>query len=181
MRKRSESEPRRLLALYLGDHLAGATAGLELMRRIARQHRGGPAAARLARLAAEAEEDRDALREVMTALDLPLSSGRAALGWLGEKAGRLKLNGRLLSRSPLSDAVELEAMRLGVEGKADCRRSLQAVADTDPRIDRGRIDARLAGARHQSDVLGMLRTEASDRVFAGLAPRTPVRTARGRR
>ncbi|MBD3580011.1 hypothetical protein ICJ52_27830 [Streptomyces sp. KD18] len=164
----------------MGDHLAGATAGLELMRRIARQHRGGPAAARLARLAAEAEEDRDALREVMTALGLPLSSGRAALGRLGEKAGRLKLNGRLVSRSPLSDAVELEAMRLGVEGKADCWRSLRAVADTDPRIDRGRIDALLARARHQSALLGMLRTEASDRVFAGAAPRTPARAGRGR-
>jgi hypothetical protein len=31
-------------------------------------------------------------------------------GWIGEKAGRLKLNGRLRSRSPLSSLEELEMM-----------------------------------------------------------------------
>jgi hypothetical protein len=37
--------------------------------------------------------------------------------WLAEKAGRLKLNGSLLSYSPLSRLEELELLALGVEGK----------------------------------------------------------------
>ena len=41
-------------------------------------------------------------------------------GWIGERAGRLKLNGHLLSRSPLSSLEELELLRLAVEGKAAC-------------------------------------------------------------
>lgn len=43
-------------------------------------------------------------------------------GWLAEKAGRLKLNGRPLRRSPLSGLVELEMMHLAVEGEQACWR-----------------------------------------------------------
>jgi hypothetical protein len=44
----------------------------------------------------------------------------------GEKAGRLKFNGRLPARSPLSNLEELEMLRLGVKGKA--RADLAALA-----------------------------------------------------
>jgi hypothetical protein len=43
---------------------------------------------------------------------------------MGEKAARLKLNGHLLARSPLSSLEELEMLRLGVEGKAAGWRTL---------------------------------------------------------
>ena len=41
-------------------------------------------------------------------------------GWVAEKAGRLKLNGSLLTYSPLSRLVELEGLSLGVEGNFRC-------------------------------------------------------------
>nr|WP_239148871.1 hypothetical protein [Streptomyces sp. SID12501] len=60
--------------------------------------------------------------------DLGVSTdhSKAALGRLSEKAGRLKPNGRLFSRSPLSDVLELESMLLGVQGKTSCWRPLTA-------------------------------------------------------
>ena len=62
-----------LLGIYLNDHLAGATAGTELARRMARSHRGGEGSARedssaLSRLAAEIAQDRSALLTIMAAL-----------------------------------------------------------------------------------------------------------------
>ena len=54
----------------------------------------------------------------MTALGIPVRAYKVGVAWIGEKAGRLKFNGRILSRSPVSDLEELELLRLGVEGKA---------------------------------------------------------------
>ena len=53
----------------------------------------------------------------MASLGVTEDKVKVAGGWLGEKAGRLKPNGHLLSRSPLSPVVELEALSIGIEGK----------------------------------------------------------------
>src|SRR5437763_6045555 len=91
-----------LLGIYLNDHLAGAAGGLELFRRALASHRRTAAEPVLERLAQEVEEDREALLRIMTTLELPVRQYKVAAGWLAEKAGRAKPNGRLLSRSPLS-------------------------------------------------------------------------------
>ncbi|MEU2391801.1 hypothetical protein [Streptomyces sp. NPDC007369] len=183
MKERSDLHEGRLLAVYLNDHLTGANAGVSLIRRMVRQHRGTPMEPQLERLAGQIAEDRDSLREIMTALDIPAMHARAVLGRVGEMAGRLKLNGRLVSRSPLSDVMELEVMRLGVEGKAAAWRSLQSIAATDARLDRGSIDRLLERAQRQAGQLESMRTAASDRVFAPTVRRTqtraPARSAPG--
>jgi hypothetical protein len=51
---------RRLLAIYLNDHLAGATAGLELARRARGSNRDTELGEFLERLTGEIEEDREA-------------------------------------------------------------------------------------------------------------------------
>ncbi|MFD0266516.1 hypothetical protein ACFVGY_07965 [Streptomyces sp. NPDC127106] len=175
MKERSDLHEGRLLAVYLNDHLTGANAGVSLIRRMVRHHRGSPMEPQLERLAAQIAEDRDSLREVMTALDIPAMHARTVLGRIGEMASRLKLNGRLVSRSPLSDVIELEAMRLGVEGKAALWRSLQSIATTDARLDRSCIDRLLERAQRQAGLLESLRTAASDRVFAPAVRRTQTR------
>ncbi|MET9604828.1 hypothetical protein ABZZ17_07135 [Streptomyces sp. NPDC006512] len=184
-KERADPTPERLLAIYLNDHLTGSNAGVELIRRIARQHRGTRVSPELERLAREIAEDRESLREIMTALDVPLMYGRAALGWAAEKAGRLKFNGTVVKRSPLSDVIELEAMRMGVEGKADCWRSLQGVATSDARVDRASVDRLLERAERQAGTLQSMRTAAADSRFAPAGPRaaapgTARRHLRGR-
>jgi len=107
----------RFLTVYLNDHLAGATAVVELVRRAAGAYEGTQLGAFLSRLAEEFGEDRAALRRVMAAAGVGEQSAKLALAWLAEKAGRLKLNGTILSRSPLTPLVELEAVEVGVYGK----------------------------------------------------------------
>ncbi|MFD3696833.1 hypothetical protein ACFWUZ_11895 [Streptomyces sp. NPDC058646] len=162
---RAAPSPDRLLGIYLNDHLAGAGAGVALARRMARTHRDTPAGPRLAEMASEIAEDQDSLREAMTALDVPLQWPRTAVGRLAEKVGRAKLNGRLVRRSPLSDLIELEALRLGVEGKGALWRALLVVAASDTRLDRVAL-ARLAErAERQARLLESLRLDAVHRAF----------------
>lgn len=88
-----------LLAIYLNDHFAGATGGVELFKRAAQSH-GGAERNALVELARQVEEDREALAQVMADLGVPVDRPKAAVGWIAEKAGRLKPNGHLFSRSP---------------------------------------------------------------------------------
>ncbi|MFD3328442.1 hypothetical protein [Streptomyces sp. NPDC058701] len=153
------------LGIYLNDHLAGAGGGVELFRRAARAHRDDALGPPLEALAKEVAADRESLRALMAALGVPAKRTRMAAGWVAEKAGRLKLNGRLLSRSPLSDVLELEAMRLGVEGKAACWRSLRAVARTDPRIESSHIEELIHRAERQISTLETIRGNRAAQVF----------------
>src|SRR4051812_49743271 len=107
----------RLIAIYLNDHLAGATGGLELARRALGANRGSDFEAPLERLATEIAEDRDALVDVMGRLGVARDPLKVWAGWAAEKWGRLKLNGRISGYSPLSRVLELEVLALGVEGK----------------------------------------------------------------
>ncbi|MFK0235256.1 hypothetical protein [Streptomyces vinaceus] len=170
---------QRLLTIYLNDHLAGAGSGVSLIRRMARTQRGTPAGPALAELAGEIAEDRDSLREIMTALDVPARWPGVIMGRLAEKAARAKPNGRLAGRSPLSDVLELEAMRLGVEGKASLWRSLRTLAGNGGPLDQAAVGRLLDRAERQAAVLERLRVDAVGRTFAGGAG-APARAGRGR-
>lgn len=154
-----------LLGIYLNDHFAGVTGEVELVRRAARSQRGSDTGDALGRLTAQLVDDRTALLDMMTALDVPVRRMKAHLAWVAEKLGRLKLNGYLLRPSPLSLLVELEALRLAVEGKAVAWRTLRNLADDDPRLDPGRLDELLARARRQVDTLEELRVRAAKAIF----------------
>jgi hypothetical protein len=88
---------------------------------------GGP----LSEIAAEIESERRTLRELMAALDLKPSPLKTVIGWLGEKASRMKLNGRVFGRSPLSRLLELELLITGVSGKLQLWRALAEIAPAD--------------------------------------------------
>ena len=87
------------------------------------------------------------------------------LAWAVERAGRLKFNGRVLQRSPLSSLVELETLRLGVEGKAAGFRTLRVVAERDSRLDTDRLELLIARAERQSQTLEQLRIQTASRLF----------------
>jgi hypothetical protein len=172
-RARSEPSGAALLGIYLNDHLAGATGGVELARRAARGCRGSATGAALEALTAEIAEDRAGLLDIMAALGISARQYKIYAAWVGEKVGRLKLNGRLVGRSPLSTLVELEALRLGVEGKAAGWRSLRALADLadrEPRLDPTRLDELIDRARQQSQTLEELRLRTAAEIFAPVKP-----------
>jgi hypothetical protein len=105
------------------------------------------------------------LLEMMSALGVPVRSYKVGAAWIGEKAARLKLNGYLLARSPLSSLEELEMLRLAVAGKAAGWRTLRTAADSDGRLDGGRLDELISRARRQEDLLEELRVQAAARLI----------------
>jgi hypothetical protein len=155
-----------VFGIYLNDHLAGATAGTELARRVAGSHEERGESGVLHRFAAEVAQDRAALLEIMAALGVPVRAYKVGVAWIGEKAGRLKFNGHLFTRSPLSRLEELELLRLGVEGKAAGWRTMRALAETDTRLDTAQLDELTARARRQADLLEELRVRAANQVIA---------------
>jgi len=158
------TDPPALLGVYLNDHLAGSTAGVGLAGRLAAAE--GDWAPELRRIATEIGEDRRTLLELMDRLNVPVKRYKTALAWLGEKAARLKPNLRFMSRSPLSRVIELETMRLGVEGKAAGWRTLREVAETEARLDSERLDALLNRALQQAEDLERLRVRAVTEALA---------------
>jgi hypothetical protein len=143
-----------LLAIYLNDHLAGATGGLELARRAQGANAGTPLGDLLAGLVVEIEDDKEALERIMDRLGVGRDRLKVVAGWAGEKAGRLKLNGRLTSYSPLSRLVEVEGLLIGVSGKRAAWLALLELAPREARLDEeelrrlvARADAQLEGLR----------------------------------
>ena len=107
----------KYLRIYLQDHLAGSTAGLELARRTSGSNEGTEYGPPLARIADEIESDRRMLQGIMEDLGFGGDRLKNAGAWALEKAGRLKLNGELTGYSPLSRVVELEGLLTGITGK----------------------------------------------------------------
>lgn len=166
-----------LLAIYLNDHLAGAVAGSNLARRLAAAERSWTAGDVLQRLADEIDEDRRTLVSIMSALDVPVRRYKTVAAAAGERLARLKFNGRWTGRSPLSRVIELELLRLGVEGKAAGWRTLRTRAETDSRLDAAQLDALISRATRQIDQLERLRVHAAAEAFGGqVDPVEPVST-----
>jgi hypothetical protein len=149
-----------LLPIYLNDHLAGSTVGLELARRLVRSNSRNEYGPVLARVAGEIEQDRKSLLSIMSALDVGTDRLKLAVGWAAEKLGRLKLNGRLLSYSPLSRLMELELLMLGVIGKLALWRALHQIAAEQPRLDGSDLERLIERAAGQQQELEALRERA---------------------
>jgi hypothetical protein len=152
-----------LLATYLNDHLAGATAGLELVRRARGENEGTPLGRFLEDLAREVEEDRETLLAIMARLDVGRDRLKVAAGWMGEKVGRLKPNNQLFGYSPLSRVIELEGLALGVEGKRGLWEALRRLEE--PRLAEFDFDALVDRARAQRDALQERRLTAAVDAF----------------
>jgi hypothetical protein len=125
------------LHIYLQDHLAGATFGLELVQRCHRKSEGSSFAEPLAELSAEIAADRQTLEEVMRDVGARASRPKVAVGWALEKVRRLKPNGGFFEYTPLARVVELESLAIGIAGK---RAMWRALDDVVPREDRGGHD-----------------------------------------
>lgn len=151
----------KLLGIYLNDHFAGSTAGLELARRSANNNAGTVYEAFLRDLVQAIEEDKRELESIMDALGIANDKLKIAGAWMAEKAGRLKLNGQLTGYSPLSRLWELEGLKLGVTGKLSLWKSLKQVADHDSRLAVTDFDKLIARAEEQIDVLEKHRLDAA--------------------
>jgi hypothetical protein len=82
---------------------------------------------------------------------------KVAAGRAAELLGRLKPNGRVRDRSPLTDLVELDALLTGIAGKESLWRTLREVAGGPDAPGAEELDALIARAREQREALEAAR------------------------
>lgn len=143
-----------LLETYLNDHLAGATAGVDLARQIAE---GTGAGAAMARLADDIAADRDVLEALVDKLGLAQHTVKHAAAWMAEKATRLRLNRVAAGSDGMALLMSLEALSMGVDGKRDLWQTLGEVADAEPTVAALDLDGLLQRAEAQHHVIEVHR------------------------
>jgi hypothetical protein len=149
-----QSMTSRLLRIYLQDHHAASAGGVALASRALGPHH--PLAKQIAR-------DREALERVMRELSIAPNAIKVGMVRVAERVGRLKLNGRILKRSPLSSVIELETLVVGVRGKEALWTALQRAGISLEHVD---LHALVESARAQGAELEKLRLSAAARAFA---------------
>ena len=153
------------LATYLNDHLAGATGGVNLARRVVAAHQDTPDAMTLDEIAREIAGDRATLEDVMRRLDIERNDLKQLSAWSLEHARRALPHTWLLDRGGLGRMEELEMLVLGVTGKLALWRALATTHGDDPRLGGIDFDALCQRASSQRDRLEQLRISAAVEVL----------------
>jgi hypothetical protein len=157
----------KLLRIYLQDHHAGSTTGLELARRAHGSNKGTEYGATLTKIVDEIAADQKALESVMDDLGFGADKIKDIGAWALEKAGRLKLNGQITGYSPLSRVVELEGLVTGITGKIALWTALLQLAPEEPRLDAARLERLRERGESQRTTVDELRERAAREAFAG--------------
>ena len=111
---------------YLNDHLAGSVAALELIGHCAQLYQGKRLGNFFNEMKARIGTDQDALRNLMSCLEIEESKVRQAGAWAGEKLSRALL--ALAGNEPdgLGLLLALEGLIMGIRGKQLLWRALSA-------------------------------------------------------
>lgn len=155
------TDPTRLRAIYLDDHLALLVAGEALVRRMLGAAKDAEIRAFLAQLQPELANDRHAVEELLAEAGASPSPAKRSAARLAVWAGRFKLNGSATGYSPLSRAVELAGIRFVLEGDRGFWRTIERLGEGGDASQRARrLDERMARAEE-------LRLDATEVALTG--------------
>ena len=154
-----------LVRTYINDHITGASAVSQRVERMSRNPDAGDDAPALARLARELQEERRVHEATARDLGFTLSRWKHLGAAVAERVARLKPNGRLVRRSPLSLVLELEILRSGLEGKRLGWTTLREHADA-LGLDPARLDALVERSRAQADLVEDISARHRGSAFA---------------
>jgi hypothetical protein len=157
----------KLVRIYLQDHHAGSTTGLELARRIHGSNKANEYGEAMAKIVDEIAADKKALEGIMDDLGFGSDTIKDAGAWALEKVGRLKMNGQITGYSPLSRVVELEGLMTGITGKIGLWAALIQIAPDEPRLDAAHLERLRERGEIQRTKVEELRKRAAGEAFAG--------------
>jgi hypothetical protein len=161
----------RFLRIYMNDQLAAGVLWREVARRARRNNEGTGLGETLARVAEAIAEDVVTFEQIMDRLGVRRSPVKPRLAMVAERLGRLKLNGRLTSYSPLSRFVELDFLAMGIEGKKVLWGNLADLAGLRARVPDVDFDHLIARAGEQRAAIDPFRAEAARDAFLQRDPR----------
>jgi hypothetical protein len=148
------------LEIYLNDHLAGASAAIQLIERLQSDHAEERHATELARLHNEIEDDIETLRSILDAVESRHHLVKHAAAQVLEQLSQVKLSKVATGSLELTRLLELETLYLGVHGKRALWRSLRAIGSNGPLASYD-FDGLIDRANSQLEALDRLRIDAA--------------------
>jgi hypothetical protein len=155
------------LEVYLTDHLAGATAGLNLARMASEEHRADEHGPFFGEIASEIKADYHKLEQLIEELGSDSSATKTAVAEIGTKLMAPKFTGG--DDDELNAFITLETLSIGVEGKLCMWKALRTVADAYPALAGYDLDELLERAQSQRDRLEAKRLEVAPQALAHTA------------
>jgi hypothetical protein len=146
--------------VYLNDHLAGATAGVDLVKQAAERH-DGELGEFFAQLADEISADHNTLTSLMDQMDAHHSGAKEVLAKAGSEISEAKFSGESMNDPEFGTFLTLETLSIGVEGKLCMWKALKVVEDGHPELKSAGIDALIDRAQAQRDKLESKRLEVA--------------------
>ena len=160
-----QGDGKQLLGIYMNDQLAAGVVWREVARRSAGSNKGTALGEAVDRVATQIAEDVETFERIMDRLGIERSRVKTTLALAGERVGRLKLNGRLFSYSPLSRFAELDFLAAGIEGKRILWANLRDFADLADRLPDVDFDGLIERAERQRAELEPFRAQAGREAF----------------
>jgi hypothetical protein len=146
--------------VYLNDHLAGATAGVELVKQAAERH-DGDLGEFFAQLADEIAGDHNTVTSLMDQMGAHASGAKEVLAKAGSVVSETKFSGESMDDPEFGTFLTLETLSIGVEGKLCMWKALKVVADDYPELSSTDIDTLIERAQSQRDSLEGKRLEVA--------------------
>jgi hypothetical protein len=123
------------LITYLNDHLAGGNAALEMLERLIEYMHGAKEEPELREILREIEEDKSVLVGILHKAGGKESRVRSAAAFLAEKLGQAKMALDDPGGGEFRNFQALEALALGIQGKAALWRALGEASRNEPTLN----------------------------------------------
>ncbi len=154
------------LHVYLNDHLAGATAGVDLVRTAAENH-DGDLGEFFAELADGITADYNTLTSLIDQLNAHASGAKEAFAKIGAEVSDTKFSGESIGDPQFGTFLTLETLSIGVEGKLCMWKALKVVEGDVPELGALDIDTLIERAQSQRDRLEGKRLEVAAGALTG--------------
>jgi hypothetical protein len=151
------------LAIYLNDHLAGATGALELLTHLIEVHTTVRDV--LTQLHVEIDAERQELERLIDRLHITESGARKLGAWLGEKLAYVKLQLDDKADGSMRLFEGLEALAIGIQGKRGLWRVLAVASETLPELRGIDYDQLVQRSESQHQRVEELRLHAAKEAF----------------
>jgi hypothetical protein len=120
------------LAVYLHDHLAGASFAVELLEKLASEFKEKPSGEVARQLLEQVNMDVRTLRQLIARVGEETHDLYDALGWIAERVSRIKLKHD--DPTGIGAFEAFETISLGILGKRGLWEALQILQTFDPRV-----------------------------------------------
>jgi len=155
------------LEVYLTDHLAGATAGVNLSHMAAQEHRSDEHGSFFGEIASEIKADYDTLEKLIASLGVEKSATKTAAAEIGSKMMAPKFIGG--DDDELNAFITLETLSMGVEGKVCMWKALKTVEGGYPSLEDLDLDELIARGESQRERIEATRLEIAPQALAHTA------------